>query len=157
MPCHTHVRRATRIAQFASRPCTSAAFSRVSRSLRPTRTTATMSMTETESDAVLEAPSLSAAEIRRAPTSGDTTVRRDRTDGAIGAHEGGARPAAPLRAPDGRTVTVVHLVAELAPFARTGGLGEAVASLARFQLASGVPASLVMPLYASVKNQGHEL
>ena len=32
----------------------------------------------------------------------------------------------PLRTDDGRVVSVVHIVAELAPFARTGGLGEAV-------------------------------
>src|SRR3954471_15641944 len=53
----------------------------------------------------------------------------------------------PLCAPDGRAVRVVHIVAELAPFARSGGLGEAVNSLARFQSARGVPTSIVMPLY----------
>jgi len=44
----------------------------------------------------------------------------------------GAVPATPnpLRTDDGRLVSVVHIVAELAPFARTGGLGEAVKSLA---------------------------
>src|SRR5690349_18446267 len=36
----------------------------------------------------------------------------------------------PLKTNDGRVVSVVHIVAELAPFARTGGLGEAVKSLA---------------------------
>ena len=45
-------------------------------------------------------------------------------------------PSPPLCAPDGRAVRVVHIVAELAPFARSGGLGEAVNSLARFQAAS---------------------
>src|SRR5258707_4099103 len=38
-------------------------------------------------------------------------------------------PAAPLVRPDGSPAPVVHLAAELAPFARTGGLGEAGASL----------------------------
>ena len=57
----------------------------------------------------------------------------------------------PLTAPDGRAVHVVHLVAELAPFARSGGLGEAVASLAGFQAASGVPTTVVMPLYGIVR------
>ena len=57
-----------------------------------------------------------------------------------------APPGAPLVA-DGRPVPVVHLVAELAPFARSGGLGEAVSSLARHQAASGVPTTVVMPLY----------
>jgi starch synthase len=100
-----------------------------------------MSITETESGVLLKAPAVS----------------RNASEAVVGTHEGEARSAAPLRAPDGRAVTVVHLVAELAPFARTGGLGEAVASLGRFQLASGVPTSLVMPLYASVRDQGHAL
>ena len=63
-------------------------------------------------------------------------------------------PATPLTTPDGRPVGVVHLAAELAPFARTGGLGEAVASIARFQAASGVPTSVIMPLYAAVRERG---
>lgn len=58
---------------------------------------------------------------------------------------------------DGRPVAVVHLAAELAPFARTGGLGEAVASIARFQAASGVPTSVIMPLYAVIRERGARL
>ena len=45
----------------------------------------------------------------------------------------------PLSTTNGTRAGVVHLVAELAPFARTGGLGEAVESLAEFQAASGIP------------------
>jgi starch synthase len=56
----------------------------------------------------------------------------------------------PLRTDDGRLVSVVHVVAELAPFARTGGLGEAVKSLAEFQSASGIPTAIIMPLYRQV-------
>ena len=56
----------------------------------------------------------------------------------------------PLRTNDGRIVSVVHIVAELAPFARTGGLGEAVKSLAEFQSASGIPTAVIMPLYRQV-------
>jgi len=56
----------------------------------------------------------------------------------------------PLFTDDGRVVSVVHLVAELAPFARTGGLGEAVRSLAEFQSASGIPTAIIMPLYRQV-------
>jgi starch synthase len=56
----------------------------------------------------------------------------------------------PLCTDDGRVVSVVHLVAELAPFARTGGLGEAVKSLAEFQCASGIPTAIIMPLYRQV-------
>ena len=67
----------------------------------------------------------------------------------------GAQPAIPdalnpLRSDDGRIVSVVHIVAELAPFARTGGLGEAVKSLAEFQSASGIPTAIIMPLYRQV-------
>jgi len=57
----------------------------------------------------------------------------------------------PLMSSDGRIVQLVHLVAELAPFARSGGLGEAVNSLARFQAASGIPTSIVMPLYDTAR------
>ena len=60
-------------------------------------------------------------------------------------------PVPPLCTPDGRAVRVVHMVAELAPFARSGGLGEAVNSLARHQTASGIPTAIVMPLYDAVK------
>ena len=52
---------------------------------------------------------------------------------------------------------VVHLAAELAPFARTGGLGEAVAGLARYQAAAGVPTMVIMPLYAAVRNTASAL
>ncbi|MEP6491795.1 MAG: glycogen synthase [bacterium] len=57
----------------------------------------------------------------------------------------------PLRTADGTAVSVVHVVAELAPFARSGGLGEAVNSLARFQSACGISTSIVMPLYDAVR------
>ncbi|MEO6879201.1 MAG: glycogen synthase, partial [Gemmatimonadaceae bacterium] len=57
----------------------------------------------------------------------------------------------PLQTADGRAVSVVHMVAELAPFARSGGLGEAVNSLARFQTEAGIKTSIVMPLYDAVR------
>ena len=59
-------------------------------------------------------------------------------------------PPTPLKTTDGRVVSVVHIVAELAPFARTGGLGEAAKSLAEFQSASGIPTAIIMPLYRQV-------
>src|SRR5207237_8178421 len=63
-----------------------------------------------------------------------------------------APPASsPLLARDGRPASGVHLVAELAPYARTGGLGEAVASLAAFQAATGLPASIIIPLYRQAR------
>ena len=63
---------------------------------------------------------------------------------------GAVAPVIPLATEDGRPVSVVHVVAELAPFARTGGLGEAVKSLAEFQSAAGIPTSIIMPLYRQV-------
>jgi starch synthase len=57
----------------------------------------------------------------------------------------------PLRTPDGAPAGVVHLVAELAPYARTGGLGEAVNSLATFQAAERMSVSVVMPLYKKAR------
>jgi len=57
----------------------------------------------------------------------------------------------PLLARDGRPASIVHLAAELAPYARTGGLGEAVASLAAHQAAAGLPASIIMPLYRQAR------
>ena len=87
----------------------------------------------------------------------DAVLARDAADAAAAvAPRSGppnvAAPAAPtgLRTDDGRTVSVVHIVAELAPFARTGGLGEAVKSLAEFQSASGIPTAIIMPLYRQV-------
>lgn len=65
-----------------------------------------------------------------------------------------APPASsPLLARDQRPASVVHLVAELAPYARTGGLGEAVSSLATFQAARGLPVAVVMPLYRQARKK----
>lgn len=48
-------------------------------------------------------------------------------------------------------IHVVHLVAEYWPFARSGGLAEAVRGIASFQARSGVPTVVVMPLYRRVR------
>src|SRR5438093_2591930 len=56
----------------------------------------------------------------------------------------------PQIAPDER-VGVTHLTAEYWPFARTGGLGEAVSGLATVQAAAGHPATVIMPLYQLVR------
>src|SRR6266536_880519 len=66
-------------------------------------------------------------------------------------------PSSPLETADGRAVRVVHLAAELAPFARSGGLGEAVNSLARYQAASGLWTAIVMPLYDAVRATGADI
>jgi starch synthase len=62
-------------------------------------------------------------------------------------------PSAPLTRPDGSPAPVVHLAPELSPYARTGGLGEAVSSLARYQAASGIPVTIFMPLYTAVRER----
>ena len=67
-----------------------------------------------------------------------------------------ARPA-PLTASSGRPVSVVHLTAEYYPYARTGGLGEAVRGLACFQHAAGLDVAVVMPLYRTVRDAAPDL
>jgi len=48
-------------------------------------------------------------------------------------------------------IGVTHLTAEYWPFARTGGLGEAVSGLATCQAAVGLPTTVIMPLYQIVR------
>ena len=64
-----------------------------------------------------------------------------------------ANASAPLVRPDGSPAPVVHLVPELSPYARTGGLGEAVSSLAKHQAASGIPVTVFMPLYGVIRER----
>jgi starch synthase len=64
----------------------------------------------------------------------------------------GAAVRAPLApTPPSERIGVVHLTAEYWPFARTGGLGEAVSGLARFQAAAGMPTTVLLPLYRQVR------
>lgn len=51
----------------------------------------------------------------------------------------------------GEPVTIVHLAAEYYPYARSGGLAEAVANLARFQAAAGMRSIAFLPLYRSAR------
>jgi len=46
-------------------------------------------------------------------------------DGITTSYSAPAVAPPPLHGPDGKRIRVVHIVAELAPFARSGGLGEA--------------------------------
>ena len=46
---------------------------------------------------------------------------------------------------------MVHLTAECWPYARTGGLGEAVSALASHQAASATPVTVMLPLYRCVR------
>jgi len=64
-------------------------------------------------------------------------------------------PTRPIRSPGARPaeeLAVVHLVAEYHPYARTGGLAEAVRGIATFQAANGSPVTVFMPLYRSVRD-----
>lgn len=56
----------------------------------------------------------------------------------------------PHRIEDG---SVVHLVSEYWPFARTGGLAEAVRGIAHFQVLAGFPTQIVLPLYRGIRDQ----
>jgi len=69
------------------------------------------------------------------------------------ATDAGLLDTAVLTTRDGRRAGIVHLAGELAPFARTGGLGEAVQSLARAQALAGMPVSIVMPLYRQARER----
>lgn len=46
---------------------------------------------------------------------------------------------------------MVHLTAECWPYARTGGMGEAVSALASHQAASATPVTVMLPLYPCVR------
>ncbi|MGH7656871.1 MAG: glycogen synthase, partial [Gemmatimonadales bacterium] len=63
--------------------------------------------------------------------------------------------------PDGDTgqepYDVVHLAAEYGSLARTGGLAEAVAGLAEFQAASGIPVAVIIPLHRSVRGAAPQI
>jgi starch synthase len=86
-------------------------------------------------------------------TSPAPAQRRSRQRKTVPPPTSARSPASPLTRPDGSAAPVVHLVPELSPFARTGGLGEAVASLAKHQAASGIPVTVFMPLYGVVRER----
>ena len=52
---------------------------------------------------------------------------------------------------------VLHLTAELWPYARTGGLGQAVADIAAYQAANGTESHVVLPLYREARTHIKEL
>ncbi len=64
-------------------------------------------------------------------------------------------PAVP--APADGSPTIVHLTAEYSPFARTGGLAEAVNGLATFQSRAGSAVVVFVPLYRSVRDHAPDL
>src|SRR5437867_9314737 len=58
-----------------------------------------------------------------------------------------AAAAPPPQIDPAERIGVTHLTAEYWPFARTGGLGEAVSGLANCQADDGLPTTVIMPLY----------
>ena len=63
-----------------------------------------------------------------------------------------AGPAHPLKTAGGHPVSVVHVTAEYYPYARIGGLAEAVSGLTRFQMAAGINVAAILPLYRTVRD-----
>jgi starch synthase len=59
-------------------------------------------------------------------------------------------------APDG-AAAAVHVCAEYMPFARTGGLAEAVRGIATWQARSGRPTAVIMPFFRLVKERFPEI
>ena len=62
-----------------------------------------------------------------------------------------------LRTAGGQPVSVVHIAAEYHPYARTGGLAEAVSGLANFQRAAGLDVAAILPLYRTVRDADPDL
>ena len=62
-----------------------------------------------------------------------------------------------LRTTDGQPVSVVHIAAEYFPYARIGGLAEAVSGLANFQRAAGHDVAAILPLYRTVRDADPDL
>ena len=63
----------------------------------------------------------------------------------------------PVVSSAGDTPTIVHLTAEYTPYARTGGLAEAVMGLANFQAHAGSTVVVFMPLYRTVRDFAPDL
>lgn len=63
----------------------------------------------------------------------------------------GRHPNSALFSATGEPVTVVHVAAEYYPYARSGGLAEAVANLAHFQSSAGVRSVALLPLYRTAR------
>ena len=66
-------------------------------------------------------------------------------------HHAAINAAPRSQTPEAERIGVAHLTAEYWPFARTGGLGEAVSGLATCQAAAGHPTTVLMPLYQLVR------
>ena len=65
--------------------------------------------------------------------------------------------ASPLKTDAGTPLAVVHLSAEYYPYARTGGLAEAVSGLADYQRRAGIRVVVIMPLHRTVRDAAPDL
>jgi starch synthase len=73
-------------------------------------------------------------------------------------HESAPATVAPLlTGAGGEPVSVVHVTAEYSPYARTGGLAEAVSGLANFQQVAGLDVTAILPLYRTVRDEEPDL
>jgi starch synthase len=72
-------------------------------------------------------------------------------------HEPARERPAPLETSAGQPVSVVHVTAEYYPYARTGGLAEAVSGLANFQRNAGLNVAAILPLYRTVRDVDPDL
>ena len=66
-------------------------------------------------------------------------------------------PIPPNPAARQEPIRVVHVAAECWPFARTGGLGEMVSTLASHHTAGELPSAVVLPLYGQVAERRQQL
>ncbi len=57
----------------------------------------------------------------------------------------------------GEPVSIVHVTAEYSPYARTGGLAEAVAGIANFQHVAGLDVTAILPFYRTVRDEDPDL
>jgi starch synthase len=113
-------------------------------------TVPTEQITTTGAELTPNSPPDGASPATQRPVTTRRTSRTRKTDMAAPVV---STPSAPLTRPDGTPAPVVHLVPELSPYARTGGLGEAVSSLAKHQAASGIPVTVFMPLYGVIRER----
>ena len=63
----------------------------------------------------------------------------------------------PLMTTGGQPVSIVHIAAEYFPYARIGGMAEAVSGLANFQRAAGLNVAAILPLYRTVRDVDPDL
>ncbi len=94
--------------------------------------------------------------VGKAPAAKTKTAVKPASGAAVRGSDGRflkRKAPAPLLSRDGRVASVVHLTAELAPIARTGGLGEVVSSLAAYQSAAGMNVAIILPLYRQIRDR----